>query len=1136
MSPKCARSRVGRAVRATFVRRRVRSTCDQSPTPSWNTKIANGACEIGYDHYLSSFSCRPSRQRWSVLRAGGPHGVVISRHVLALSVLLVTARLDVQAERLPITIFTTADGLAHNTVNRIVKDSRGFLWFCTADGLSRFDGYVFTNFGTEQGLPHSSVNDLLETRAGEYWVATDGGLVHFAPKGTPDRQVAYENANSSSSPMFTVVLPDDENRLARAITVLLEGRDGTIWVGTNTGVYRLEQANGRRSLRPVDVGIPNDFPEQRIVADVLEDERGSLWMAAPSGLYRRWPDGTAARYTTLDDLPNDYVQDLLEDHEGQLWAGTRLGGFFRFTANETRRPPVVNLKFTDSSQYPSGLPTSWVSQLFETSDHRFWVATPRGLVEFFRTANRQDRFRTYAEGTGLSDIHISTLTEDLGGNLWLGTGSSGAMKLTRGGFSTYGEQDGIEVINAAFEDQAGSLCFRGNVLPDARTRALEGAKSTPLSAQYANFQSLFGCFEGRQFDWFKPAAVTDFGWVAEHVDLRARNGEWWVGTGEGLYRFPAVDRFAQLETARPLAVYRTHDGLAAPQVFRLFEDSHGNVWISTISSTANGLARWEPLSGKIRDLTQAPGLPSFKADRPRSFGEDPSGNVWIGFNEGLARYAHGSFQLFTANDGLPPGAIKDIHADHSGRLWLASARGGLVRVDHLGAERPAFVGYTTTQGLSSNNTEVITEDINGHLYVGGGHGLDRLDPATGRVKHFTIADGLPPGIFKAAFRDRNGVLWFGMSRGLARLAPIPEKPPVAPPVLITGLRVTGVPQLVSALGEQDTSLPDLAPHQNHLQIDFVGLRFGPGEVVRYQYKLEGTDIDWSTLSEQRTVTYANLAAGRYTFLVRAVNSDGIISDRPAFFSFRILRPFWLRWWFVTAVVLAMGLAIHAAVRYRVARLLAIANMRTRIAADLHDDIGANLTRIALLSEVAKQKLEDERRASSLSPVAVLAAGDEEGPLGSIARIARESVASMSDIVWAINPARDSLLDLTRRMRQHADEIFSLRGIELRFTAPGAHDGLKLGVDVRRDLLLIFKEAVNNSARHSRSSRVEIELRVEPSRLLLTIVDNGVGFDTSLDRGGQGLMSMRRRADRLKGALEITSGGGFGTTVMLTLPM
>ena len=193
-----------------------------------------------------------------------------------------------------------------------------------------------------------------------------------------------------------------------------------------------------------------------------------------------------------------------------------------------------------------------------------------------------------------------------------------------------------------------------------------------------------------------------------------------------------------------------------------------------------------------------------------------------------------------------------------------------------------------------------------------------------------------------------------MTSGLARLAPVIEKPPAPPPVLITGLRVSGVPQLVSAFGEREMSLPDFAPDQNQLQIDFVGLGFGPGEVLRYQYRLDGADADWSALSEQRTVTYASLAPGRYTFIVRAVNSDGIASDHPAAVAFTILRPVWQRWWFLTLVALAVGLMVYALYRYRVARLLEMANMRTRIATDLHDDIGANLTRIALLSEVAKR--------------------------------------------------------------------------------------------------------------------------------------------------------------------------------------
>ena len=1040
---------------------------------------------------------RPSRRGSRVMRSRG----------LWLSVLLLTSWPALQAERLPIKSYTTADGLAHIMVTRIVKDSRGFLWFCTAGGLSRFDGYAFTNFGVQQGLPHGLVNDFLETRSGDRWIATGSGLVRFNPSGTPASGVMRDTDAAAGNSMFTVILPDDEHRHARAMNVLLESRAGTIWVGSNRGLYRLDGDARHRSLQPVDIGLPGDVAEHREVVDLLEDRYGVLWIATSSGLYRRWPDGSAARYGVRDGFPDEFVSDLFEDRQGRLWVATRRNGFFRLATDASRRAPSVDLAFGEQD----GLPARWVNELFESSDGRFWIATSAGLAEFFLQNGDGARFRTYGTTNGLGDRYVAALTEDLGGNLWLSSHQSGAMKIARVGVTTFGAQDGIEAIGAVFEDRAGNLCFKGTVLGEALLNDYkhESAAFRDMLVKHVSHHR-FGCYDGQRFSWIAPEAVGNWGWVLEKVALQARTGEWWLGF-VGLYRFPAVNRLSDIKSVRPTAVYGAADGLTAPQVFRLFEDSRGNIWVSTISTPTYGLARWDPRSNRMRDLEGAPGLPSLKDDGPRSFGEDAAGRVWIGFNGGLARYANDRFEFFTPHDGLPRGPIFDIHLDRSGRLWLASKDGGLVRVDHLDAERPTFVAYTTADGLSSNNIEVIVEDAAGQLYVGGGSGIDRFEPASGRIKHFGVGEGLPPGQLRAAFRDRHDVLWFGTSNGLARLVPAPDRPPAAPPILITGLRVTGVPRPVSALGEYEMSLNDLAPRDNQMQIDLVGLGFASADVLRYQYRLDGTDADWSAAAEQRTVTYASLSPGRHTFRVRAVNSDGLVSDRPASIAFTVLRPVWQRWWFVTLVGLAVGLAVHAMYRYRVARVLEMANVRTHIATDLHDDIGANLTRIALLTEVAKQTRTD-------------------ASLTSIAHIARESVSAMSDIVWAINPKRETLLDLTRRMRQHAEEVFLLRDIALRFDAPGSADTLKLGMDVRRDLLLIFKEAVSNAARHSNCSAVDIDLRVTAAQLRLVVADNGDGFDVSRDSDGQGLASMKRRAERLGGTLEVTSAPGRGTTV------
>ena len=302
-------------------------------------------------------------------------------------------------------------------------------------------------------------------------------------------------------------------------------------------------------------------------------------------------------------------------------------------------------------------------------------------------------------------------------------------------------------------------------------------------------------------------------------------------------------------------------------------------------------------------------------------------------------------------------------------MWTARAGSGshpreagsfasttLARSDpRLSATRPR-------QGLSSNNTEVITEDADGHLYVGGGHGLDRLDPSTGRVKHFTAADGLAPGLFRAAFRDRHGVLWFGMTSGLARLAPVAETPPAPPPVLISGVRVSGVPQFVSALGEQETVAPRFGarPRTSCKSISSAWVSRRVKCCVINTGSMAPTPIGASSASSERSPTQG-LGPGRYRFTVRAVNSDGIASDHPAVITFTVLRPVWLRWWVLALSAIAVGLMVRALYRYRVARLLEIANMRTRIATDLHDEIGSNLSLIAMVSEVASRTAKQTTR-------------------------------------------------------------------------------------------------------------------------------------------------------------------------------
>jgi signal transduction histidine kinase len=253
-----------------------------------------------------------------------------------------------------------------------------------------------------------------------------------------------------------------------------------------------------------------------------------------------------------------------------------------------------------------------------------------------------------------------------------------------------------------------------------------------------------------------------------------------------------------------------------------------------------------------------------------------------------------------------------------------------------------------------------------------------------------------------------------------------------------------------------------------------------------------------------------------------VTTDGSISPTPATVAFTILPPIWQRWWFVTLALILTGLVATVIIRNHVTRLIELERVRTRIAADLHDDIGSGLSRIAILSEVARHQVNVE------APV-----GE---PLAVIAGASRDLVDSMSDIVWAINPNKDHLRDLIQRMRRFASDLFTARQIEFSFNAPGEEQALKIGADLRRQVFLIFKEAVNNIARHSECTEAQIELRIENRSLTIKVADNGPGFDPAQISEGQGLASMRARAQSLGGQLQIISNNGKGAVVLLTVPL
>ena len=988
------------------------------------------------------------------------------------------------ASSYPLRTYSVADGLLRDAVYKIKQDSRGFLWFGTVEGISRFDGYAFTNFTTDDGFPDRHVNDFLETRNGTIYFATDGGLARLNPAGS---RAAHAESVDGANRLMSVIVPEDP--IAKEINVLFESEKGVVFAGTANGLYRLTEEN---NLELVDLGLPAADRKAIPITAILQDRLGWIWLGtAGSGLIRLSLDGTAEHFGKENGLPDDDVSALAQDHNGRIWVGIRpgqKGGLCLLVPEPEAHAKIVERFFNDSD----GLPSNWITDLFFSSDENFWVGTTQGLCRW--QVGQSSVCKPVTAKNGLCDKEIWSINQDRDGNLWIGT-ACGLKKLKQHGFTTFTEADGLDdpLANSIFENNGGELFATFN---DGNHRSV-------------------GRFGGELFQTAKPtlpSSIEYFGWGWKQTVLQDSVGEWWWPTGNGLYRTPPGIGFEKL-SSQTLAKVET--GAKGAQVFRIFEQSNGDIWVATTGVT-NELFRLDRKSDKWIDLTEQMGVGPNRL--VSAFVEDHDGDLWIGSGESdsaLIRYREGNFKIFSHRDGLPDGWIRDLFVDHKGRLWIANPAVGLLRVDDLRADKLNFASYTRSEGLSSVGVSCVTEDEFGRIYVGTGRGLDRLDPDTGHIENFTTADGLPVSSVEVAYRDLRNDLWFATPNGLSRLTPEAPRERVPPNAFVTGVRLAGVSTPVSILGESAISTLELGPDQRQVTIDFVGIGADLGEKLKYEYRLGNTD--WIP-SPVRSVNFANLSPGNYVFEVRAETEDRIYG-KPATVRFNIAAPIWQRPWFILIALILIAGILYFAYKYRLRRLIEVERMRTRIATDLHDDIGSNLTKISILSEVAQQRLP--------------ASSDGE-LLQMIAETSRESVSAMSDIVWAINPNKDSLLDMTRRMRQYAQETVGQRGMYFELNAPPAIESLRLNADTRRNIYLVFKESLNNIVRHSNAGNVTIDLRFVAGELILCIADDGSGFNIERDFDGNGLASMKKRAFELGGSLSVISTPNKGTSITLKL--
>jgi len=957
-------------------------------------------------------------------------------------------------------------------VNALYSDSRGFLWICTDEGLARFDGQQFKTYTRQNGIPHIHVNAIVETRDGEYWIATDGGVARFHPR-RPGLQ--FESFALGGAPE------------AQFVNTLAEDRDGSLLAGTNRGLFRIVRRTPVR-IEPVRVRI-DGYPGDPSILQVRVDSTGQWWVGTEKGLLRRAQNGAWLWLTEQQGLPADFIGAIAFDGQGRVWAGTKRGAV-RLRGDLADSGRAVDLVVTERN----GLPDPDIRAIHFTRGGRAWAGTMNGLAEWDSESGRVAR--SYRREDGLADETVYSIAEDPAGNLWFGTRRGGLLQLPQSDIRTYGAASGLALSgdDILLETLASEIC----------TAAI-GDSRRPLE-----------CLESGRFvrvvPKLPPSVVADLPSSSQSA-LQDRTGAWWISTPRGLLRFPTAP-------AARLLANRKFDLWLMPglQCRRLLEDRAGNVWVETRHGSRNGLAKWAAVERRVIDLSAR--LPERARTDSISALADDGRDIWLGLGRpgGLFRLRDETVEEIP---GIPPGTVNALYHDRRGHIWVATSDAGLAEVDMSGA-RPVVRLYDARNRLSSNEVWSITEDRLGRVYAGTARGVDRIEPATGAVLHYSVEDGLAEGDIRSALCDRNGDLWFLSNQGLSRLRSDVEQPASPPIPRISEFRAGGKLELLSEFGETQAGPVRLEPDQSSVEIDFLTVSHRAPWRLHYQYRLGGAKgATWSEPAAAHSVRFPNLAPAAYRFEVRSIGETGQLSP-PAFLEFRLLPPIWRRGWFLSALLMLTAAGGYALHRYRLNQLLAVERVRTRLATDLHDDLGAGLAEIAILSEVARRKP---------------ANGAAEALEYTAAR-ARGLRAALGDIVWTVDPTRDHLADLIRRMRETALTMLEAENRSVEFAAPSETEmeDLELPPDLRRHLFLFFRESVTNIARHSGATNVHLELSIDAGHLRILIRDNGRGFDPHAPATGRGLASLRYRASEMRGELRLESTPGQGSGIELHVPL
>jgi ligand-binding sensor domain-containing protein/two-component sensor histidine kinase len=996
------------------------------------------------------------------------------------------------------THLNTDDGLASNDVRALYQDHKGFIWIGSANGLQRFDGTKFIVFSTSNKrdsdpLPISLLEFIVPGKNGTLWLyfpeLREVGI--FDPAKFSYKKVAIKPPTPFPGRINSRLWNDSKGNIYLTIQPI--------------GILKFdEKANAFTASTPFR--IPKNWSFG--IASAEDKKNGLLWLSCSGDGLAAYEEKTGETYTRLYNpkklalLNNWRVQENLTNifidrqqrywlYNWPVWGG---GGEVlhcldstgtRYLNNDTTGLTLNNGKYRE------------YRHMVDLSKSGIWVF---GLNTLFSHNRKTNRFNYY-KNDPLSSIAIHyeiahQVIEDREGGVWVAT--------NEGLYFTSPGKDGNGVQNLIFS---------------------EAKKS-------------------REF--------TDI--------IELSNGDYWLTNwGQGVL---TMDKFFM---PKPYNIFKNFPAkwniaqrLGVNLTWCMHEEkATQDVWIG---SNGGLITRFNPATNK----TQFYNPPEFQNATVRYITEDKKGRIWFCTQRG--RVIRFEDNKFTVIRDFGAAVIPKIFFDKDEWIWVGVQGTGLFALEaETGRIIQQYVKGTADNSLFNTMGSDI-DQLNDSIIAYGAGALNLVNKKTGKVRIIDYAQGLPSNSIQRLRIDRVGYLWIVTNNGLCRYNPFNDNitPYNKRDGVVLGEKTVAADYLCSegfvmfagsntlmffqpevfASNQQppDVSITDFKLNNEFLPIDsltaqselsvnheqnsfsiyFSSLSYVNRDKLIYYYKMDGIDDQWIRADRQKLVNFSLLPPGHYNFQVYCENIDGVRSKNITSFSIHIRPPFWRRWWFISLLVLAFGGLLYLIHRLRINRILAVENLRNRVARDLHDDMGSTLSTINILSTMAKSKLNtDNVRASEY--------------LGKISDNSQRMMEAMDDIVWSIKPMNDSMQKITARMREIATSVLEAKDIDLQFRTDDSIEDVKMDMEARRDFFLLFKEAINNIAKYSKASGASVHLTVHHKRLLMIIKDNGVGFD--IDKAdGNGLGNMYKRAASLKGRIQIQSKPGEGTQITLNIPV